>query len=187
VCVFFCMDLMQSVDAPLLDQPIHIVGEMRDYQLRGFSFLVNCYRYGVNCVLADEMGLGKTIQTIAYLTYVTLGDQPKTTSSGGGVSGKKSKLNPAVKGDGGPSLVVVPLSVLTSWMQELKRFSPKLRVVRLHSGDEKERERLRKEVSERYFIHSSFIQTKTKSIINGVFSFVFVHRFSLTQPVLMWY
>lgn len=125
--------------------------------------MVNCYKYGVNCVLADEMGLGKTIQTIAYLTYITLGDnqedvdeevsktnnkRSKTTASTApsGASGGSSSRSSPVKGDGGPSLVVLPLSVLTSWMSELKRFSPQLRVVRLHSSDEKERERLRTEV-----------------------------------------
>lgn len=147
------------MEAPLLQQPCHIVGEMRDYQLKGFSFMINCYKYGINCVLADEMGLGKTIQTIAYLTYITLGDEASksnkkakrnnsgsNSSSSNGVNGSSSSSNESVEGDGGPSLVVLPLSVLTSWMEELRRFSPKLRVVRLHSSDEKERDRLRKEV-----------------------------------------
>lgn len=78
----------------------------------------------MNCILADEMGLGKTLQTIAFLTQVTLGPNPVS----------------------GPHLVIVPLSVLTSWVMEFRRFSPQLRIVRLHSGDEKERERLRREV-----------------------------------------
>jgi SWI/SNF-related matrix-associated actin-dependent regulator of chromatin subfamily A member 5 len=86
---------------------------------------VHCFHHGVNCILADEMGLGKTLQTIAFLTHVTLGPEPRA---------------------GGPHLVIVPLSVLTSWVLEFRRFSPHLRVVRLHSGDEKERERLRREV-----------------------------------------
>ena len=34
----------------------------------------------------------------------------------------------------GPSLVVAPLSVLTSWVNEFKRFVPSMRVIRLHSA-----------------------------------------------------
>ena len=68
------------------------------------------------------MGLGKTLQTIAVMALLR------------------------ERGEGGPHLVIVPLSVLTSWVVELRRFCPALRVVRLHSGDARERERLRREV-----------------------------------------
>ena len=40
----------------------------------------------------------------------------------------------------GPSLIVAPLSVLSSWVNEFKRFAPTMRVVRLHSGDREERQ-----------------------------------------------
>eukprot|EP00658_Telonema_sp_P-2_P084696 TRINITY_DN9472_c0_g1_i1.p1 TRINITY_DN9472_c0_g1~~TRINITY_DN9472_c0_g1_i1.p1 ORF type:complete len:136 (-),score=51.97 TRINITY_DN9472_c0_g1_i1:38-445(-) len=46
----------------------------------------------------------------------------------------------------GPSLVIAPLSVLSSWLIEFKKFCPSLRVVKLHSSDEAERERLKKQV-----------------------------------------
>lgn len=46
----------------------------------------------------------------------------------------------------GPHLVVVPLSVLPSWMSEFKKWCPSFRVVRLHCNDVDERQRLRKEV-----------------------------------------
>ena len=35
-----------------------------------------------------------------------------------------------------------PLSVLSSWMIELRRFCPSLRAVKLHSSDQEERKRL---------------------------------------------
>lgn len=147
--------------------------------------MVNCYQHGVNCVLADEMGLGKTIQTIAYLTYITLGDEKGSTqsnkkaktSSSSRNDGQKSNNNENIDGDGGPSLVVLPLSVLTSWMQELKRFSPELRVVRLHSGDEKERERLRLEVQ--YHAYLSLLLLHYITLQKLIYNFNFLNFFLL--------
>lgn len=93
--------------------------EMRDYQLYGLRWLAMMHSNGMNAILADEMGLGKTLQTIAFLAHL------------------KFDL-----GIAGPHLVVCPLSVLSSWMSELKRFCPQLRAVKLHSADMEERKRL---------------------------------------------
>ena len=73
--------------------------------------------------LALLQGLGKTLQTISFLSYMQ-----------------------TERGVGGPSLVVVPLSVLPSWMAEFKRWAPSMRVVRFHCNDVQERLRLRREV-----------------------------------------
>ena len=73
--------------------------------------------------LALAQGLGKTLQTISFLSYMQ-----------------------TERGVGGPSLVVVPLSVLPSWMAEFKRWAPNMRVVRFHCNDVQERLRLRREV-----------------------------------------
>ena len=40
-----------------------IVGEMRDYQLRGVRWMISLYQNGLNGILADQMGLGKTVST----------------------------------------------------------------------------------------------------------------------------
>jgi len=96
-------------------------GEMRDYQLVGLDWLVDSYeRHGLCPILGDEMGLGKTLQTIAFLAY----------------------LKHELKAEGA-SLVVCPLSVLSTWTSELARWCPSLRTVKLHSSDPAERERLK--------------------------------------------
>ena len=100
------------VEDPSVVPPKEITVDMRDYQQRGLRWLVGMHTSGVNAILADEMGLGKTLQTIAFLAYL------------------KFNLNVA-----GPHLVIAPLSVLSSWMTELKRFCPQLRAVKLHSSD----------------------------------------------------
>lgn len=68
-------------------------------------------------------GLGKTLQTIAFLAHMQ-----------------------TVRGVAGPSLVVVPMSVLSSWTREFQRWAPSLRVVRLHSSSPDDKLRIRREV-----------------------------------------
>jgi len=108
---------------PCHGPPPQILATLRPHQLEGLRWLSHMFHSGVNGILADEMGLGKTLQTIALLAHL-----------------KFDRRTP------GPHLVVCPLSVLSSWMGELKRWCPQLRVVRLHSSDEAERSRLRREV-----------------------------------------
>ena len=104
---------------PAVGQPAEVGVPLRDYQLDGLRWLVAMHTSGTSAILADEMGLGKTLQTIALLAHLKF-----------------------EKGVDGPHLVVCPLSVLSSWMSEFKRFCPQLRAVKLHSSDAEERTRL---------------------------------------------
>ncbi|KAF7347362.1 ISWI chromatin-remodeling complex ATPase ISW2 [Mycena venus] len=101
-------------------QPELIVGgEMKEYQLAGLSFLAHMYHNGVNCILGDEMGLGKTLQTLSLFAHI-----------------KDTATLPMTH------LIVCPLSVLSSWEAECKRWVPSMRVLRFH-GSPAERERLK--------------------------------------------
>jgi len=100
-------------------------GEMRDYQLIGLNFLARMHNHGCPMILGDEMGLGKTLQTIAFICY----------------------LKESLKYDG-PSLIVCPLSVVSSWVKELERWAPALKVLRMHSSDSNQMEALRQEVTQ---------------------------------------
>jgi len=35
------------------------MAELKEYQLKGLTWLANLYEQGINGILADEMGLGK--------------------------------------------------------------------------------------------------------------------------------
>lgn len=72
------------------------------------------------------MGLGKTLQTLSLIQY--LKENRKK-------SGSKDELRPC--------LVVCPLSVLSSWMAESRRWTPDLKVLRFH-GPIRERNRLKR-------------------------------------------
>ncbi|PHJ14865.1 swi2 snf2 brahma [Cystoisospora suis] len=64
------------------------------------------------------MGLGKTIQTIALLAYL-----------------KEFKNN------AGPHLILVPLSTLPNWADELRRWCPSLKVILFKEKEESEEKR----------------------------------------------
>ena len=105
-------------------QPAGVKATMKPYQLLGLSFLVYMHRNGLSGILGDEMGLGKTLQTLSLFQY--LKEHRRATSNG--------QLR--------PSLVVCPLSVLSSWMAESKKWTPNLKVIRFH-GPVHERSRLK--------------------------------------------
>ena len=65
--------------------------------------MVSLYNNNLNGILADEMGLGKTIQTIALVTYLI----------------EKKALY-------GPYLIIVPLTTMSNWELEFKRWAPKI-------------------------------------------------------------
>jgi len=90
----------------VLDAPDGFNGVLRDYQLRGASWLAFLAKWGFGACLADDMGLGKTAQAIAFILH------------------RKAPR---------PALVVAPVSVTTNWTRELARFAPSLKVY-LHQG-----------------------------------------------------
>ncbi|GER41068.1 chromodomain-helicase-DNA-binding protein [Striga asiatica] len=81
-------------------------GNLRDYQLEGLNFLVNSWRNDTNVILADEMGLGKTVQSVSMLGFLQNAQQIQ-----------------------GPFLVVVPLSTLSNWAKEFRKWLPDMNVV----------------------------------------------------------
>jgi ATP-dependent DNA helicase len=108
-------------------QPSLITGcTMRDYQLVGLEWLIGLYQQGLNGILADEMvlisiyrqGLGKTLQTIAFIAHLYEKDIT------------------------GPFLIIAPLSTLSNWVAEFKRFAPSINVL-LYHGSPEEREFMR--------------------------------------------
>ena len=86
------------------DPPPSFTGTLRPYQRDGLGWLHFLRTFGFGGCLADDMGLGKTIQVLALLD--------------------------ARRAEGhGPSLVVVPRSLVYNWRAEAARFAPSLRVV----------------------------------------------------------
>jgi superfamily II DNA or RNA helicase len=86
------------------DPPDTFTGTLREYQRAGLGWLHFLRRFGLGGCLADDMGLGKTVQVLAL-------------------------LEARRRDGGGPSIVVVPRSLLFNWHREAERFTPALRVL----------------------------------------------------------
>ncbi|KKM08771.1 hypothetical protein SY88_21915 [Clostridiales bacterium PH28_bin88] len=97
----------------LLSPPVRFHGNLRPYQVRGYSWLHFLTERGMGACLADDMGLGKTIQFIALLLHRRA--QGLST---------------------GPVLLICPTSVAGNWQREVARFAPSLRMI-LHHGSQR--------------------------------------------------
>ncbi|MDZ7289301.1 MAG: DEAD/DEAH box helicase [candidate division KSB1 bacterium] len=118
--------LTDGVKIESLPTPTTFHGELRPYQVRGFSWLAFLKQFGLGACLADDMGLGKTIQFIALLLHE-----------------RRGKLEPSVKNRSAdkmsalrPTLLICPTSVVGNWHREIQRFAPSLRVM-IHHGTER--------------------------------------------------
>lgn len=98
----------------LPEQPEGFNGILRDYQVRGYSWLHYLTRRGIGACLADDMGLGKTVQLIALLLLH--------------LQGQKTR----------PWLIVCPTSLVGNWVHEINRFSPSVRVMVHHGAGRRE-------------------------------------------------
>jgi superfamily II DNA or RNA helicase len=87
-----------------VDPPRGFKGELREYQRAGLGWLRFLRENDLGGVLADDMGLGKTVQALAHLEFRR-------------------------QAGAGPSLVVMPRSLLHNWKVEAERFAPKIRVL----------------------------------------------------------
>ena len=100
---------------------------LRDYQVGGVEWLSSLHAQGLNGILADEMGLGKTLQVLSFLYNLW----------------ERSDI-------WGPHIIVMPLSVLSSWQAETKRFKNGIFDVYVHHGQKDDR-------------HDSFDSWKTRA------------------------
>ncbi|TDE20861.1 DEAD/DEAH box helicase [Actinomadura sp. 6K520] len=90
--------------------PDELDAELRPYQERGLAWLTFMDRLGLGALLADDMGLGKTISILSLLVHE-----------------RENAARP------GPTLAILPMSLVGNWQREAARFTPKLRVY-VHHG-----------------------------------------------------
>lgn len=84
--------------------PAGFKGELRPYQRAGYNWLRFLNEYKLGGCLADDMGLGKTVQTLTML-----------------LAEKEAEA--------GPSLLIMPTSLIYNWEMEASKFTPELKVL----------------------------------------------------------
>ena len=97
----------------LLSTPTNFQGELRPYQIEGFSWMNFLQDYSFGVCLADDMGLGKTIQLIALLLRT------------------KNQMTTPLN----PSLLICPTSIIGNWLREINRFAPTLNALIYHGPE----------------------------------------------------
>jgi superfamily II DNA or RNA helicase len=101
------------------EMPKDFVGDLRHYQKAGYNWFNFLQEYNFGGCLADDMGLGKTIQTLAML--------------------QKLKEEDKAKGTKQTSLIIMPTSLIYNWLNEAKKFTPKLKIL-AHTGTNRNKE-----------------------------------------------
>jgi SNF2 family DNA or RNA helicase len=115
-----------------LPPPKGLSGELRPYQIRGFSWLAFLKKWGLGACLADDMGLGKTIQALAHIQ-----DEWE-------------------KGHRKPYLIICPTSLTGNWYKESQKFTPELPVLVHHGVNRNKGSAFKKEAEKFAIIISSY-------------------------------
>jgi len=150
-----------------LEPPGTFRGTLRPYQLRGLSWMYFMERLGFGLCLADDMGLGKTIQLLALLAHErevlkaereagTAVPPPPPASPIASSGDSAETLNPDAPPPQapkaplpmGPTLLVVPMSVVGNWIHETARFCPHLKVLVHHGSTRLQGDTLLKQILE---------------------------------------
>ncbi|WP_431806074.1 DEAD/DEAH box helicase [Microbacterium paraoxydans] len=96
--------LRSTASVPAVPVPTGLRAQLRPYQQQGLDWLAFLWGHRLGGILADDMGLGKTLQLLALIAHTR------------------------DAGEHRPFLVVVPTSVLPTWLSEAERFTPGLRI-----------------------------------------------------------
>lgn len=99
--------------------PENLKADLRTYQVQGLNWLYGLRRAGLGGCLADDMGLGKTIQTLSVLTKM-----------------KEEYLSSNESFP--PSIIIMPASLIHNWINEIRKFTPKVSHFAYIGSDRKE-------------------------------------------------
>jgi SNF2 family DNA or RNA helicase len=114
-----------------LSPPEGFHGELRPYQVRGYSWLSLLRHWGLGPCLADDMGLGKTVQTLALIQRDWHAERRAV-------------------------LLICPMSVVGNWQKEAARFTPDLPVLVHHGLGRVKGQAFKKEAEQHALVLSSY-------------------------------
>ncbi len=122
---------------PDVGLPKKLKAKLRSYQAEGFSWLYFLQANNFGGCLADDMGLGKTLQTLTLLLKTI---KPKGKLRPGGEKHATAvqlslfdqtgtdENNDVIAYRSQASMIVMPVSLIHNWENEIKKFTPSLKV-----------------------------------------------------------
>lgn len=123
--------------------PSNLQAKLRSYQEEGFSWMYHLYKNQFGGCLADDMGLGKTLQTLALLLKLkrkkTQAVSPKAAPDGQLLMFSEPQEAAANETNSqSASLIVLPTSLVHNWENEIRKFTPSLKVYK-HVGQQRKK------------------------------------------------
>lgn len=115
--------------------PVELNASLRNYQYDGYNWMYHLSSRGLGGCLADDMGLGKTIQALTLLLKLKRKEQLYPVFQ----HKKTGQLSLFVSEDiaeeqlQSASLIVLPVSLVHNWENEIRKFAPSLKVC-IYSG-----------------------------------------------------
>ncbi|GAB1451708.1 DEAD/DEAH box helicase [Draconibacterium sp.] len=139
------LDNLEKAEYPL---PSALKAQLRSYQLEGYNWMHQLHENGFGGCLADDMGLGKTLQTLALLLKLkrqksgVIINHPFATN--GQLDLFAQMPNADEEANQPASIIVLPTSLVHNWDNEIRKFTPTLKVYKYVGNQRKKSVDLRK-------------------------------------------
>jgi len=117
------------------DIPVELNAALRNYQYVGYNWMYHLFAKGLGGCLADDMGLGKTIQALTLLLKLKRKEQlyPVFQHKKTGQQSLFVDEDHAEEQLQSATLIVLPVSLVHNWENEIRKFAPALKVF-VYSG-----------------------------------------------------
>ncbi|KAF0236600.1 MAG: SNF2-like [Prolixibacteraceae bacterium] len=126
------LSLFESPEKSGLSIPDNLKAQLRNYQFDGYFWMHQLHKNGFGGCLADDMGLGKTLQTLTLLLKLKREKTGVTIRNPVAINGQldlfAQQSNPVEVNCQPASLIVIPTSLVHNWDNEIRKFTPSLKV-----------------------------------------------------------
>ncbi len=126
------LSLFQSSEKSELSIPENLKAQLRNYQFDGYFWMHQLHKNGFGGCLADDMGLGKTLQTLTLLLKLKREKTSVIIRNPATMNGQldlfAQQPDPVEVSYQSASLIVLPTSLVHNWDNEIRKFTPSLKV-----------------------------------------------------------
>jgi len=126
------LSLFESPEKGELSIPDNLKAQLRNYQFDGYFWMHQLHKNGFGGCLADDMGLGKTLQTLTLLLKLKREKTGVIIRNPVAINGQldlfAQQPDPVEVNYQSASLIVLPTSLVHNWDNEIRKFTPGLKV-----------------------------------------------------------